>query len=56
MRHLNGNHVVFGELVDGEEVLDEIEKNASESGKPGANFTVDKCGEIINCEEPKTKQ
>ena len=31
---LDGKHVVFGKVVDGFDMLDEIEKNAHESGQP----------------------
>ena len=37
---LNGAHVVFGELVEGEDILKSLEASGSRSGKPGANFTI----------------
>ena len=33
---LNGAHVVFGEMIEGEDVLKTLEANGSRSGKPGA--------------------
>ena len=44
---LNGAHVVFGELVDGEDVLKTLEANGSRSGRPSAKFTFEKCGDYI---------
>ena len=32
--HLDGNHTIFGQVTDGLEVLDELEKRGSGSGKP----------------------
>merc|ERR1719263_2761364 len=31
--HLNGKHCVFGQVTDGWNVLDELERNGSQSGK-----------------------
>ena len=44
---LDGYHVVFGELVEGENVLKEIENNASYDGKPKANIKITDCGNLI---------
>ena len=41
---LNGNHAVFGELIEGDDILKAMEAAGSKSGKPGANFTIIKCG------------
>eukprot|EP00467_Chlorarachnion_reptans_P009744 CAMPEP_0114514036 /NCGR_PEP_ID=MMETSP0109-20121206/15923_1 /TAXON_ID=29199 /ORGANISM="Chlorarachnion reptans, Strain CCCM449" /LENGTH=235 /DNA_ID=CAMNT_0001694017 /DNA_START=239 /DNA_END=946 /DNA_ORIENTATION=- len=42
---LNGKHVVFGKIVEGFEVLDMIEKEASaEDGKPKIEVTIADCG------------
>ena len=37
---LNGNHAVFGELIEGDDVLTTIEKHGSRSGKTSANFII----------------
>ena len=42
--HLDGKHVVFGEVVDGFNVLDEIEKYGSEQGNPLISIKFGKCG------------
>jgi peptidylprolyl isomerase len=44
--HLNGKHVVFGEVVGGMKVVRQIEKLGSQSGKPRGKVTVDDCGEL----------
>lgn len=43
---LDGHHVVFGELVDGENVLKELESNGSKDGKPKVILKISDCGEI----------
>ncbi|XP_075591037.1 uncharacterized protein LOC142597910 [Dermatophagoides farinae] len=42
--HLDGKHVVFGRLVKGFEVLDEIEKVGSSSGRPTSVIKIEECG------------
>ncbi|KAJ5145052.1 cyclophilin [Penicillium atrosanguineum] len=41
---LDGKHVVFGEVIDGLDVVQAIEKLGSSSGKPSAQVTIDKSG------------
>eukprot|EP00921_Rhytidocystis_pertsovi_P023679 GHVQ01037967.1.p1 GENE.GHVQ01037967.1~~GHVQ01037967.1.p1 ORF type:complete len:211 (+),score=19.82 GHVQ01037967.1:158-790(+) len=43
---LDGNHTVFGKVVEGIETLKEIERLGSESGQPKAVVTVSDCGEL----------
>ena len=43
---LNGNHAVFGELVEGDAVLDALESAGSNSGRPSGNFVIADCGEL----------
>jgi hypothetical protein len=43
---LNGNHTVFGELVEGDKVLDAVEAVGSRSGTTSEKVTVVDCGEI----------
>lgn len=43
---LDGNHTVFGQLVEGQEVLDLIESYGSQSGAPLAKVDIVDCGEI----------
>eukprot|EP00301_Raphidiophrys_heterophryoidea_P019033 c4018_g1_i1.p1 GENE.c4018_g1_i1~~c4018_g1_i1.p1 ORF type:complete len:166 (+),score=41.41 c4018_g1_i1:92-589(+) len=43
---LDGKHVVFGHVVEGVEVLDEIEKVGSQTGKTSQVVKVSNCGEL----------
>ncbi len=43
---LNGYHCVFGELVEGEEVLNKIELAGTRNGNPKGEFKIVDCGEI----------
>ncbi|KAG1442054.1 hypothetical protein G6F56_011221 [Rhizopus delemar] len=43
---LNGNHTVFGEIVEGEKVLDLLEQYGSQSGRPSAKVEIVDCGEL----------
>jgi cyclophilin family peptidyl-prolyl cis-trans isomerase len=42
---LNGYHTVFGEVVEGEEVLSQIEKAGSRDGKPKEDVKIVEAGE-----------
>lgn len=44
--HLDGKHVVFGELVEGMTVLQEMEKEGSPSGKPSGKVTIRDCNQV----------
>eukprot|EP00051_Salpingoeca_urceolata_P032956 m.18223 g.18223 ORF g.18223 m.18223 type:complete len:210 (+) comp5669_c0_seq2:2-631(+) len=44
--HLDGAHVVFGEVVEGDDVLDSLESVGSGSGQPLEQVVVTDCGEI----------
>jgi len=43
---LDGKHVVFGKLVEGEDTLDKIELVGSQSGATAKSVVVKDCGEI----------
>jgi len=43
---LDGKHVVFGKVTYGMDVVSEIEKAGSKSGKPEAKVTISKCGTL----------
>ena len=43
---LDGNHVVFGEVIKGDEVLRDLESAGTRSGKTNAKFVIEDCGEI----------
>ena len=42
--HLNGRHVVFGTVLDGWDVIQEIESYGSSSGRPSTTVVVKSCG------------
>ncbi|KAF7340539.1 Peptidyl-prolyl cis-trans isomerase [Mycena sanguinolenta] len=44
--HLDGKHVVFGEVVEGMEVVKAIEACGSHSGTPSARVTIGECGVV----------
>jgi len=46
--HLNGRHVVFGRLLEGEEVLDKIEAFGSSSGTPKRSIKIVDCGIVLD--------
>ncbi|KAE9620272.1 Peptidyl-prolyl cis-trans isomerase 1 [Lupinus albus] len=43
---LDGKHVVFGEVVEGLNVVKEIEKVGSSSGKTSRPVTIADCGQL----------
>lgn len=43
---LDGKHVVFGEVTEGQEVLRLIEAQGSSSGKPKTRVVIENCGEV----------
>lgn len=44
--HLNGRHVVFGEVVEGMDIVRKIEVVGSGSGRPAARVTIADSGEL----------
>ena len=42
---LDGKHVVFGEVVEGMDVVQAIEKIGSSSGRPSSEVLIADCGE-----------
>lgn len=45
---LDGKHVVFGEVVEGQPLLDKLNKLGSSSGKTTVPVTISDCGELPN--------
>lgn len=43
---LDGKHVVFGKVVDGYNVVQEMEKVGSDSGKTSQPVVIEDCGQI----------
>src|ERR1700712_1577503 len=49
---LDGKHVVFGEVIDGMDVVTKLESYGSQSGKPSASLVIANSGEIPMEAEP----
>ncbi|KAG6037571.1 cyclophilin peptidyl-prolyl cis-trans isomerase Cyp2 [Claviceps citrina] len=43
---LDGKHVVFGQVIDGMDIVRKIETFGSQSGKTQKKITIDKCGTL----------
>ncbi|KAI8085895.1 peptidyl-prolyl cis-trans isomerase cyp5 [Gilbertella persicaria] len=43
---LDGNHTVFGQITEGQEVLDLLEKYGTQSGRPTARIEIIESGEL----------
>jgi len=43
---LDGKHVVFGQVVDGMDVIDKMEAVGSQSGKTSQKVTITDCGQL----------
>lgn len=44
---LDGKHTVFGEVVDGYDIVKKIEKVGTQSGAPGKKVVIEDCGELL---------
>jgi peptidylprolyl isomerase len=44
--HLNGKHVVFGQVIKGYDVIKKMEAVGSPSGKPSSKVTITDCGKV----------
>jgi len=51
---LDGKHVVFGKVLDGLDVVDAIEKQGSQSGKPKALVVIEESGQL-DLDDPTTE-
>jgi peptidylprolyl isomerase len=43
---LDGKHVVYGEVVEGKEVVEFLHQNSTENGTPKQKLTISNCGQI----------
>uniref|UniRef100_A0A8C2KSI7 Peptidyl-prolyl cis-trans isomerase n=1 Tax=Cyprinus carpio TaxID=7962 RepID=A0A8C2KSI7_CYPCA len=43
---LDGKHVVFGQVVEGLDIIKTVEKYGSNSGKPSAKLVIADCGQL----------
>lgn len=46
VNRLDGKHVVFGKVVEGLDVVDNIEKKGSSGGKCSAKVVIADCGQL----------
>ncbi|CAD5212153.1 unnamed protein product [Bursaphelenchus okinawaensis] len=44
---LDKKHVVFGEVIEGMEVVREVEKKGSQAGKPSGVIAIADCGQLV---------
>ena len=44
--HLNGKHVVFGEVINGKSIVRQIENLPTKSDKPDKDVVIEDCGEL----------
>jgi cyclophilin family peptidyl-prolyl cis-trans isomerase len=56
--HLNGKHVVFGQVLEGMNVVKAIERQGSGSGKPSRRIKIANCGVLSDAEAkaPESKK
>lgn len=43
---LDGRHVVFGKVVEGEDIVKAVEAQGNNSGQPKSKVTIVNCGEL----------
>ncbi|OBA22506.1 hypothetical protein METBIDRAFT_39631 [Metschnikowia bicuspidata var. bicuspidata NRRL YB-4993] len=43
---LDGAHVVFGEVIEGMDVVEKIEAQGSQTGSPRSKIVIEECGEL----------
>ena len=53
MWRLDGKHTVFGEVVEGMNLVKAIESVGTRSGNPTKKVVIDDCGEVKTEEEAK---
>ena len=44
--HLDGKHVVFGEVISGMEIVKNMEKMGTRNGQCTARVTIEDCGQL----------
>ena len=49
---LDGYHVVFGEVVSGESILQQLELGGTRNGTPTSKFVIEDCGEVKEAADP----
>ena len=45
--HLDGKHIVFGEVLEGYDVVERIEAQGSPGGEVGGEVVIAECGELM---------
>ncbi|KAL8782211.1 MAG: hypothetical protein Q9213_005577 [Squamulea squamosa] len=53
--HLDGKHVVFGEVLDGKGIIRKIENLKTQNDKPQTDVTIADCGQLSGDEAPSKK-
>ena len=53
--HLDGRHVVFGEVLEGMDIVKRIEAVGSQSGKPSKEVVIADCGELSTESAPASE-
>lgn len=48
---LDGRHVVFGKVVEGMNIVKQMEELGSEEGKPSKRITIQQCGQVASKDE-----
>ena len=48
---LDGKHVVFGEVIEGLDILDKMEQVGSQSGKTSKTVKIENCGDADKKQE-----
>lgn len=48
--HLDGKHVVFGQVINGKNIIREVENMPTQSDKPNVDVTIADCGELTGAD------
>ncbi|RCK65912.1 Peptidyl-prolyl cis-trans isomerase D [Candida viswanathii] len=51
--HLNGKHVVFGEVIEGKSVVRRLERTPTENDRPVVNWAISDAGQLESTYEPQ---
>ena len=54
--HLNGRHTVFGKVIDGYDVVTQMEAQGSRSGSPRSRVIIADCGQLEKPQEEMSEE